>query len=258
MNKILAIAHLVSKELYRRKDVYVLFVLTAVLTLLLASMSFFNDASAARYIKELCLALIWLSTLVVGIMTAARQLPAEREQRTICPLLAKPVTRGQVIVGKFLGCWLSTGVALVVFYGFFMVVAGTREHAWPLSSYLQAIWLHWAMLGMVIALTMVGSVTFSAPSSNTTIVLIVALAILGIGRHLNKVAVGLPEPASSIVYFLYFCIPHLEFFDLRDFIIHDWGATSWAACTLAVVYALSYMGLFLTAAWFIFRRKPLT
>jgi len=30
-------------------------------------------------------------------------------------LLAKPVTRGQVIVGKFAGCWLACGLALMVF-----------------------------------------------------------------------------------------------------------------------------------------------
>ena len=37
MNKVLAIAGVVIKELYRRKDFYVLFVMTAVITLLMAS-----------------------------------------------------------------------------------------------------------------------------------------------------------------------------------------------------------------------------
>src|SRR6516225_4408601 len=149
MNTVFALAGVVIKELYRRKDFYVLFILTAVLTVLLGFGNFFNDAKIVRYVKEICLLLIWVSALVIAIGTTARQIPAERENRTIFPLLAKPVTRGQVIVGKFAGCWLATGLALVVFYLFFAVVSGSRENHWPLLNLLQALWLQWFMLGVV-------------------------------------------------------------------------------------------------------------
>ena len=36
-----------------------------------------------RYLKEICLFLIWGASLVITITTAARQIPAEREQRTL-------------------------------------------------------------------------------------------------------------------------------------------------------------------------------
>src|SRR6478609_5410553 len=127
LNIIFALAGVVIKELYRRKDFYVLFVLTALMTLLLGSVRFFNDDKIVRYLKEICLLLIWVSGLVIAIATTARQIPAERENRTIFPLLAKPVTRAHVIVGKFLGCWFACGLALVMFYVFFGVVTGSRE-----------------------------------------------------------------------------------------------------------------------------------
>jgi len=257
MVKTCAIASVVIKELYRRKDFYVLFVLTALITLILGSVTFFNDSNIARYLKEICLLLIWVSTLVIAIVTAARQIPAERENRTIFPLLAKPVTRAHVVVGKFLGCWLATGVALVVFYAFFTIIAGCREHSWPLGSYFQALWLHWTMLGIVIACTVLGSIVFTAPSSNSTIILILAAAGLLIGRHLNKVAAGLAEPTSSILYSIYYVIPHLEFFDVREMIVHDWGLVPWKAVGLATLYGLAYIGLFLLGAWAWFRRKAL-
>ena len=41
-NNILAIASIVIKELYRRKDFYVLFILTVLITLLAGSANFFN------------------------------------------------------------------------------------------------------------------------------------------------------------------------------------------------------------------------
>src|SRR5947209_11899338 len=143
MNTIFALTGVVIKELYRRKDFYVLFVLTALITLVMGSVHFFHDDKIIRYLKELCLLLIWISALVIAITTTARQIPAERENRTIFPLLAKPVTRAQVIAGKFAGCWLACGLALMVFYLFFGVVSGSREHSWPLLNYFQGLWLQW-------------------------------------------------------------------------------------------------------------------
>jgi ABC-type transport system involved in multi-copper enzyme maturation permease subunit len=258
MNAIWAIATVVIKELYRRKDFYVLFVLTALITLLMGSLNFFNDEQVARYLKEICLLLIWVSALGIAITTAARQIPTERDNRTIFPLLAKPVSRAQVILGKFLGCWLACGLALVVFYLFFGVVSAAREHAWPLASYFQALWLHWCLLAIVVALALGGSLVFAAPSSNATICFVVCLGILLVGRHLNKVALGLPEPSQTLLYAVYFALPHLELFDARELIIHDWGPIGWPVWGLATVYAAAYTALFLLGSWLVFRRKPLT
>src|SRR5207244_5418918 len=213
MNNALAVASVVVKELYRRKDFYVLFVLTAVITLRMGSLNFFNDDKILRYLKEMCLLLIWISAIAIAVGASARQLPAERENRTIYPLLAKPITRGQLIAGKFLGCWLACGLVLIVFYLFFCVITMSREHRWPLASYFQALWLHWWMLGVVVAMTLLGSVVFAAPSSNASICLLVILGILLLGRHLNKVALQQSEPVSIIMYAVYFVIPHLELFD---------------------------------------------
>src|SRR5262245_17099333 len=193
-NSLLAIATVVNKELYRRKDFYVLFFLTAMITLIAGSANFFNDNQIVRYLKEICLLLIWVASLVIAITMAARQIPAERENRTIFPLLAKPVTRGQVILGKFLGCWLACGFTLLVFYVFFVLLSGWREHSWNFDATLKAAWLHWVMLGVVVAMALFGSVLFSAPSATVTISFIVVVGILGVGRHLHKVALGLAEP----------------------------------------------------------------
>src|SRR5215472_18403420 len=173
MNTVLALSEIVIKELYRRKDFYVLFVLTALITLVLAFANLFSDPRIVRYLKEVVLLLIWISALVIAIVTTARQLPAEKENRTIFPLLAKPVSRGQVIVGKFLGCWLACGIALAVFYFFFVVVCSSREHLWPLALYFKGFWLQWVMLGIVAALALLGSLVFAAPSSNSTILFVI-------------------------------------------------------------------------------------
>ncbi len=302
MNRILAIAGVVIKELYRRKDFYVLLVLTALITGVLGMINFFNDPTIVRYLKEVCLLLIWISSLVICITTAARQIPAECESRTIFPLLAKPVTRGQFLLGKFAGCWFACGIALLVFYLFFAIVsesrgrdraqattasaaaatnaaAGTLVLAAPPETgheghgheepeaagahslwinYFQALWLHWVLMGVVTAMVLLGSVVFTAPSSNTTISFIGVLGILLLGEHLHKVALQLTEPMQTLLSLIYFLIPHLEWNDIRQRVIYDHPPIAWVHCGLATVYGLAYAGLFLYLAWLIFRRKNLT
>jgi ABC-type transport system involved in multi-copper enzyme maturation permease subunit len=250
-----AIGALVVKELFRRKDFYALFILTALITLILGSVNFFEEAHIVRYLKEICLFLIWTASLVIAITTTARQIPAERESRTIFPLLAKPVTRTHIVLGKFLGCWQACGITLLVFYGFFAVVSGIREHDWPIAEYAQAMTLHWFMLGVVIAMTLLGSLVFAAPSSNNTITFIVVTGILLVGRHLHKFALQLHEPSQSIVSSIYFALPHLEFFDVRDLIVHNLGAIDWLVWAAALGYASVYAALFLVVACLVFRRK---
>ena len=258
MNTIWALTGVVIKEMYRRKDFYVLFVLTALITIAAGCVRFFQDPNIVRYLKDLCMLLIWISALLITIATAARQIPAERESRTIFPLLAKPVTRGQVILGKFFGCWLASGLVLVVFYAFFAIITGSREHSWPVADYFQALLLQWIMLGIVTAMTLLGSIIFAAPSSTVTILFIVVGGILFLGGHLNTVALHNAEPLRSVIYTIYFIIPHLELFDVRERVVNDWGLVSWLDCGLAGLYAAAYTGLFLLLTWLAFRRKSLT
>ena len=126
MKNVFAVAGVVMKELYRRKDFYVLFIVTVLICLVMASVNVFNDDKVVRYLKEICLLLIWVCSLVIAVTTTARQIPAERENRTLLPLLAKPLTRPQLLFGKFLGCWLACGLTLLCFYVFFGALSATQ------------------------------------------------------------------------------------------------------------------------------------
>lgn len=258
MGRIGAVAVVVLKELYRRKDVYVLFILTVILTLMAGSVNFFNDRNIVRYVKEICLLLIWISSLVIAVTMAARHIPMERESRTIFPLLAKPISRAEVLLGKFAGCWAACVLSMLVFYVFFAVVCAAREQDSVLINYVQAFLLHSCMLAIIVAMTLAGSLVFAAPSSTNTIVLVLCTGILMVGRHLGKVALGQPEPMQTLLYVLYYLIPHLEFFDVRDLIIHAWPAIAWSTIGLAAVYAAVYTACFLALGILLFRRKSLT
>lgn len=256
MTRIFAVAEVVIRELIRRKDFYVLFVLTSAITLLMGSITFFNEGDIIRYVKEVCLLLIWLATLVIAVTTAGRQLPAEKESRTIFPLLAKPISRTEVLLGKFVGCWAAVGIALLVFYLFFGIISVAREHELSLINYGQALWLHWLVLGIVVAGTLLGSLILT-PAANMSILMLAFIAIWTVGEYLHQLAVKMGGLSGWIAYFVYFIIPHVEIFDTRTRVIHGWDPVGWGAMGLATVYATVFMAFLLTAASVLFRRKPL-
>jgi len=257
VKQVFAIAQIVLKESYRRKDFYVLFILTVLLGVILGSLNFFNEQGIVRYLKEFSLLLIWLAALVMSLATSARQIPTEKESRTIFPLLAKPISRHQFFLGKFFGCWFSISMALFVFYLVFLLLTLRKDEPANLPLYFQAYVLHLGFLAVVIGLCLAGSVIFAAPSSNITILLVVILGITFLGPHLAKIAVKMAEPTQSILLAIYFVIPHFEFFDIRDLVVHSHPAVPWWAFGCALIYAMAYSAFFLVIGWLVFRHQTL-
>jgi hypothetical protein len=60
-----------------------------------------------------------------------------------------------------------------------------------------------------------------------------------------------------VAFAVYYAMPHLEFYDLRDLIIHDWPLVKWRVVSFVTLYGVAYAGVFLGLACFLFRRKPL-
>lgn len=257
LDKIFAVSKVTILEMYRRKDFYVVLILTVILTLALGSMNFFNEPNITGYIKEICLLMIWIFLLVIAITSAARQIPFEIESSTIFPLLAKPVTRAEVLLGKALGCWFATGIALVAFYVIFAILTASREHSLAVGLLIQTVLAHWTMLGIVISMSVLGSVIFAAPSSNTTICLAIVIGIMILGKHLHKIALGLAEPSKTIVELIYFSIPHIEMFDLRDLIIHNYPQAPWDKFAILILYGFLYSAILLLLGCIAFNRKRL-
>ena len=66
----------------------------------------------------------------------------------------------------------------------------------------------------------------------------------------------MPEPLRSVIYAIYFAMPHLEWaFGMRERIVHDWPLLGWNLVGVDALYSLAYAAVFLVAACLVFRRK---
>ncbi|NOY82900.1 MAG: ABC transporter permease [Kiritimatiellaeota bacterium] len=256
LRNIAAIASTAVLELYRRRDVYTAVVLAIVVTVPLASVNVFGVKGIVRYLREITLLLVWLFTLVIGLTTAARQIPRELENRTIYALLAKPLRRSEFILGKFAGAVAATGLAVLLFYLCYVVLDGLKEGVWYTPVLPQVVLLHLALVALMTALVIFGS-TFLTPSANVTCSALIVAGMLLFGQKIPEAAARAVAPASWILWTAHAVLPHFEFFDLRLRLVHGWEPISPAVLLAVLGYCTLYTTALLGGAVAIFSRKRL-
>lgn len=90
-------------EIIRQKFFYIL-VLFAIVVLVSAKyISGFSSVDPIKFNKDFGLATMMVFGTLIAIVGTAQLLPLELENRTIYPILAKPVFRAEFLLGKFVG-----------------------------------------------------------------------------------------------------------------------------------------------------------
>jgi ABC-type transport system involved in multi-copper enzyme maturation permease subunit len=249
-----AVAALSITELFRRRDVYVALILCVIIAVPLSSVNLFGVEGIVRYLREVTFALIWLFSIIIGVTNAARQLPGEIQRRTVLPLLAKPIRRSEVVLGKFLGAAAAGCAGILLFYAFFVLLAGVKSGYWFSPVLLQALILHFCFIVLVTALCILGSVLLT-PSANLTCSFLVIGGMFLFGHRLGAMMADAPGISAALIHTCHLFLPHFEFFDLRLRVIHEWEALPTGVFFAVVSYAVAYAAALLGAAVFFFNRK---
>lgn len=251
-----ALIRLSLLDLYRRKDLFVLLVLSLVLLVPLAMIQPFGITGASRYMNEVSMLLIWVFSIVITLGVTSRLFPPEFESRTIYPLLAKPIGRGTLLFGKYLGALMTSLSALLFFYLLYGLMAGFRQGEWIPPVFIQAFFLHIGFIVLLTALALLGSLLVT-PSANMTLCGIIVGGMLFYGQRLPVLAEATPVFARWFVWVAYAIGPHFEFFDMRQRLIHGWSMVRWDVCLLTFVYACVYSAACLLLASVLLKRKKL-
>jgi len=80
-----------------------------------------------QILKDISLGAISIFISLLAIIVTARLIPQEIEERTIYPILAKPVSRFEYLIGKLAGVLLLLGIAVAIMTTLFLAVMYTRE-----------------------------------------------------------------------------------------------------------------------------------
>jgi ABC-type transport system involved in multi-copper enzyme maturation permease subunit len=218
-----------------------------------------------KIIKDLGLAAISIFGLFIAIFIGIQLVSKEVERRSIYSLLAKPVHRHQLVIGKYAGLVLTLAVNLSVMAAALYVVLAYV--AWTLGPFaaqawdtpaldpamLKAVWLTFAELAIVTAIALFFS-TFSTPmlSAALTFALFVAGRFSADLRNFDQ-AVDAPS-AVALAQGLYWILPNLGPFNVRTEVVHGLPVSlTYLAVTSA--YAVLYVGALLAMAVFVFSRR---
>ncbi len=265
MRTVAIVANAVFKESVRDRVPYSMVVFAVLLMAASYLISQLTAGQDMKIIKDLGLAAISIFGLVIAVFIGIGLVSKEVERRSVLPLLAKPVSRSQFVLGKYAGLAMTLVVNLsVMTLAFYAVLAyidwitpEAAKAAWPAPALdprmLVAIVLIVAELMLVTALALFFS-TFTSP-------LLAAMMTLGlwVAGHFNAdlrnfEAVMDVAAVTVLARGLYYLIPNLAPFNIRAEVVHAVpvaGSHLW----LTLAYAAAYIAILLVAAIAIFRRR---
>src|SRR5256886_8132014 len=253
--RVAAIARNAFREAVRDRVLYNLVVFAL---LLIAGAILLGELSAgqeAKIIVDLGLSAILLFGVVIAIFVGVGLVYKEIERRTLYAILAKPIGRGEFLLGKYLGLCLTllvnvgimgVGLSLALIYvkrGWNPLVA----RIWP------AILLLYVELIILTGVAMLFS-SFSSPALSALLTFFV-FVIGHFSADLKLLSATVGSGVARFVFAaLYYLLPNLSNYAYITAASH--GETPTAANFFgAILYGLAYIAVLLAAATLIFNRR---
>jgi ABC-type transport system involved in multi-copper enzyme maturation permease subunit len=252
MSRVLAVAANTFRETVRERVLYNLVFFAIVMTLsgmLLGQLSIRQDE---KIIKDIGLAAMDLFGTLIAVFIGVGLIGKEIERRSLYPLLAKPLTRSEFYLGKFLGLVFTLFVNVsVMTAGLVLTLAFTGRRPDPLL--LAAVGPLFLGLVLTVALAMLFSTVSSsaALASVFTVVAVVAGRFTDVIRNMREVAPGVPP---WLVEALYATLPNFRNFDFKDRVAYGDPVPA-AVLGWVVVYAAAYVAVVLAIGLASFRSR---
>jgi len=250
MKIILTIACNVVREIFRKKDFYVLGALLIVLMCYLVNITFFDIGRIHRYLIEIGLSMVFLFSIILTVPFAAKLMIDEIKTKTIYPLLAKPINRLHVILGKFLGSIFASLGCFSVFFSVFSIFSLYKQGFSSIGLHVQVFTAGILMLILLNALVIFFSV-FCTFSTSITLGFMIFFLMSWFGSALRAFFEQIPFIGTA----LYYLLPHFEFFDLRHRLVHNWELLPFNIMAILILYCFIYTGILLFLTYDNFKKK---
>ncbi|MRG96804.1 ABC transporter permease [Polyangium spumosum] len=142
----------------------------------------FTLKNAPRVVSDLGAASISIFSLAVAIIIGATSLHRELEQKTLFPILARPIRRSEYLVGKYLGTLLTIAVFVMADAGLVLLLSAA------LGAGVSPLRIYSMIAQAIVWLVLMGVLGWRLPSMRTYGVIPWALGMLVLGVVLSDVA----------------------------------------------------------------------
>jgi Cu-processing system permease protein len=267
MNALWAIAIITFKEGIRNRAFYGISLLALLLlggNLLLSGMVMQEVDKVA---VDMALSAVAFIGLLVVLFVGINLLAKDLDRKTIYTVLARPISRGGYILGKFAGMLLLllTSMGLLSAFGILSILLVKwsfpdhfQRFSWPL------VLLALAMITLSLVLLTAVSFLFASFSSSSFITLVLTTLTYLLGHSIGDVkslveapeAVGINVSGTTVkvVQGAYYLFPNLTLFDIKLQAAHLLTVSA-SYVWWTTLYGITYTLLTITAAALIFGRR---
>ena len=253
MNRIVSIAKNAFREAVRDRVLYnlVIFVLLIVACAIL--LGDLTDGHEARTIVNIGLNAILLFGTFIAIFVGVGLVSKEIEKRTVFAIFAKPVGRGEFIIGKYLGLCLTLAVnVLIMGIGVSLALVYVGDSALAVSIW-PTILLIFFELTILTAVAILFS-SFSSPALSA--LLTTAVFVIGhFSTSLRDLAANLGSRSASLLFeVIYYLLPNLSHFTFVTNAAHG-EVPPVTMLAGSAAYAVVFAAILIAATILIFSRR---
>ncbi len=246
--------------------------------------------------KDVAVAMTLFIALILAVLSASKVIDEEIENRTMMTLLSKPVLRGEIILGKFLGVCAAVAVVIILCGLVIMIFAWLRppwdRNVSMFSRNLQGFWAKlydvfypaddaiaerrlnqwahfWSVPPMIVLVFLQSAVMAAIAVAISTrlgmAINVMICALIFIAGHMSSfLTLDGPWPKYLGVSALLTVIPQLEHFNITETLAYRILGTAscpysavWAYVGLAGLCAFYYCGAALLVGLALFRTREL-
>lgn len=267
MSRIWSVATITFKEGVRNRALYGI----GVLALLLCGANILISGMVMREVGKVAvdvgLATTGFAGLLLLLFVTINQFASDLDQKTLYMILARPISRTNYLLGKYLGMLLLISVAMLILS--FALVATIALVRLGSPDYFDRI--SWALIGLALIMNSFQlfllcaiSFFFASFASTSFMTLILTLVTYFIGHGLaavkkillsaDQIGIQVSTFTVKMISVATWIFPNLALFDIRAQAAHGlWP--SWAYIAGSATYAIVYIIMVLLAAVLIFRRR---
>jgi ABC-type transport system involved in multi-copper enzyme maturation permease subunit len=252
VKKIAAIAWVTVRDALRQKLAVNLLLFALLIIAASITLSELTFGEQYRIIADLALTAASLFGTLIAVFLGAGLVAGDLQRRSLYPIIAKPVSRAEYLLGRYAGLLVTLTLNLAVMA--LSSIAVLALYRGSLAIVFQTSIVA-AFAGLAIQLAMVAALAVLFSSfTNTTLAAIFTLA-LAVGGHLSAAALPVwREHAAARA--LAFVVPNLQALDFKVQLVYE-DLIPAARFAAAAGYGLLYAAFALALAVAIFSRRDL-
>jgi ABC-type transport system involved in multi-copper enzyme maturation permease subunit len=255
VKKIAAISWVTFREALRQKLAVNLLVFAVALVSVSIIISRLTFGEQYRIIVDIGLSAMEIFGTLIAVFLGAGLIAREVERRTVYPIVAKPVSRAQYLVGRYLGLVTTTTLNLAVMALVFGVVLAIYTGG---ASFVGDAPFFLNVLSLVLRFAMIAAIAvFFSSFTTATLAAIFTLSLVVAGHVASDIVRywgDLGGPVATIGKGIYVLVPNLEALNFKEAMVYKDAVPS-GPIGLAFAYGILYSAAVVALSTAVFSKR---